>query len=303
MISRRPCAWPTPEQVARVLADLGDAGIDQVDVVVTVRDLARQLPAEWQEGVKHGRRDSYPAFLRHRARRARRHVGTDAERRRHRRFWAAQDPVAVLDRWGAHLPADRVHCVVDPPPGAPSDELWRRFAAALGVAVDRQRRPCRRRAVNPSLGRDPARGAAPGQPALHAQAVASELRPVAKRLYAGRILRGQRGARLTLPGRPPRRGRRRWPPGGPPRSASAAGTSSATARRPPARTRPRRPAATATPGPLRRRHAPLGPRRHRLAARRGRAAHQGERRLRGPRVGAGPPGGPQGTRLLEERRP
>ena len=51
VISSETLCLATDDQVQRILADL--AGVE-VDVVVTVRDPARQVPAEYQEGVKHG---------------------------------------------------------------------------------------------------------------------------------------------------------------------------------------------------------------------------------------------------------
>jgi len=101
-------------------------GMD-VHVVVTARDPARQLVAEWQEGVKHGRKVSFAEFQ---ARVAR---GDDALGRH---FHAAQDLPDVLDRWGHGLPADRVHVVVADPDGADPRLLWSRYAAAVGFDPD-----------------------------------------------------------------------------------------------------------------------------------------------------------------------
>ena len=36
---------------------------DEVHVVLTARDLARQIPAEWQENVKHRGRRSFARFM------------------------------------------------------------------------------------------------------------------------------------------------------------------------------------------------------------------------------------------------
>lgn len=103
-------------------------GLD-VHLVVTARDLARQLPAEWQEGVKHGRTVGYQRFLDR--------VGDPARRHPHaQKFWQHQDVADLLDRWGAHLPADHVHLVTVPQPGAPRDVLWRRFCEVVGVDPD-----------------------------------------------------------------------------------------------------------------------------------------------------------------------
>ena len=49
-----------PEQVARAMADLADS---EVHVVYSARDLARQLPAAWQESIKQGRTWSFRRFL------------------------------------------------------------------------------------------------------------------------------------------------------------------------------------------------------------------------------------------------
>ena len=103
-------------------------GLD-VHLVVTARDLARQLPAEWQEGVKHGRSLRYQRFL---------DRVSDPERSHPhaRKFWRHQDVADLLDRWGAHLPADHVHLVTVPQPGAPRDLLWRRFCEVVDVDPD-----------------------------------------------------------------------------------------------------------------------------------------------------------------------
>jgi hypothetical protein len=96
-----------------------------VHVVVTARDLARQVTAEWQESIKHGRRVSFEEF------RAR----IMSERREHKhaqRFWASQHLPEVLARWGAELPAEKVHLVCCPPPESEPAVLWRRFADVVG---------------------------------------------------------------------------------------------------------------------------------------------------------------------------
>jgi hypothetical protein len=66
------------------------------------------------------------------------------------KFWRYQDVPAILRRWSAGLPADRVHLVVVPPSGAPRDELWLRSASVLGVDVAGLATEARR--ANDSLG-------------------------------------------------------------------------------------------------------------------------------------------------------
>jgi hypothetical protein len=90
-----------------------------------------------------------------------------------------------------------VHVVVSPPAGAPPDELWRRFAEVLGVPADAVTMPAA--GVNVSLGavqlevlrRVNMRYTRRGREAAYGR--------VAKRIYAGKVLRGQRGAKVTLP--------------------------------------------------------------------------------------------------------
>jgi hypothetical protein len=116
------CTAPA-ERITEALRHL--EGIE-VHVVVTARDLARQLPAEWQEGIKHGRSVRYASF---------RERILDPERRHPhaRRFWNAQDVPDVLARWGAALPPERVHLVTCPPPGAPPNLLWERFSSLFDL--------------------------------------------------------------------------------------------------------------------------------------------------------------------------
>jgi hypothetical protein len=110
-------------QVARARESLGDA---ELHVVLTARDLVRQVPAEWQEDVKHRRRIGYADFLA-----AIRDEDRSAEIAQW--FWGVQEVPAVLDRWGDGLPPAHVHVVTVPPEGAPREVLWQRFADTLGV--------------------------------------------------------------------------------------------------------------------------------------------------------------------------
>jgi hypothetical protein len=111
-------------QVARALASLGDA--TEIHIVLSARDLVRQIPAEWQENVKHRRTKEYGSFL-------------DALRDDQRTaevaqwFWGVQEVPDVLDRWAESIPRDRVHLVTVPPPGSSPTLLWERFAELFGI--------------------------------------------------------------------------------------------------------------------------------------------------------------------------
>lgn len=127
IISQELFAPARPAYVHEALADLDFA---DVHVVFTVRDLGRQIPAHWQEDVKNRFSVTFGEFVA-----ALRHPDPHAFEIA-RLFWGLQDPVAVLGRWGADLPPERVHVVTLPRPGAPRDLLWRRFCTATGLDPD-----------------------------------------------------------------------------------------------------------------------------------------------------------------------
>ena len=140
VISHEILGGATPEEVARAVEPL--QGTD-LHVVVTARDPGRQVPAHWQEQVKNGRTYSFAELAAEvRGPRDTRGIGD---------FWAEQDLLDTLDRWGSVVPADHVHVVVCPAAGADPAELWRRFAGAVGLdptVVD----PASARSANTSLG-------------------------------------------------------------------------------------------------------------------------------------------------------
>ncbi len=128
VISHEILAKATRAQVRRVLTSLDGlpGGSSEVHVVYTARDLARQLPAEWQENVKHRRALRFTDFL---ARLRVNDLSDDVAQW----FWQVQDVPDVLDRWGFGLPPQRVHLVTVPQPGGPRSLLWERVRDALGI--------------------------------------------------------------------------------------------------------------------------------------------------------------------------
>src|SRR3954465_6228948 len=122
IISHEILASARPQQVKRVMDDLAGS---EVHVVYSARDLARPVPAAWQEGIKHRRRRTYAKFVD-----AVRSAGRDKPRLW---FWQVQGLPDVLSRWSGGLPPDRVHLVTVPQAGAPSDLLWTRYCRALGI--------------------------------------------------------------------------------------------------------------------------------------------------------------------------
>ena len=92
VMSHEVLAGAQPDQIAAASRDLSPA---EVHVVYAARDLARQLPAVWQEGLKNRQTRSFSRFLE-------RALRPDAAQ--DRGFWRAQHPVAVLGRWSQHVP-------------------------------------------------------------------------------------------------------------------------------------------------------------------------------------------------------
>lgn len=122
IVSHEILAGARPQQIRRAMADLEGS---EVHLVYSARDLARQIPAEWQEGVKHRRRRTFARFLRQ-VQNARRTKPTMW-------FWKAQGLPDVLTRWGHGLPPEQIHLVTVPQSGAPRDLLWHRYCEALGI--------------------------------------------------------------------------------------------------------------------------------------------------------------------------
>ena len=132
---REVADWPGPalishdtftvarvEQVRTVVAAFPDR---PVELIVTARDLARQLAATWQDAVKSGRSPTLTDYVA----RARARADDDPDSG----FWFWQDLVGVLGRWQRAVPADRIHLVTVPPRGAGPDLLWHRFAEVLAI--------------------------------------------------------------------------------------------------------------------------------------------------------------------------
>ncbi len=112
-------------------------------VVITCRDLGRQLPAVWQEGVKNGDTVTYEQFL------------TDTFEAwdgpgAATGMWRGQNLASVAERWASVTGPENVAIVTVPPSGADPDVLWRRFVEAAGLPDAAYVIPEKPR--NPSLG-------------------------------------------------------------------------------------------------------------------------------------------------------
>ena len=144
VVSHEILAHASRTQVDRALGSLaGPTSPAEIHLVLSVRDLARQIPAEWQENVKHRSTVSYARFLRQ---------IRDPERssRIGSWFWAVQEIPDILDRWGRGLPPERIHLITVPPAGGAPELLWKRFSQVFGLdGLDLDLEAER---ANPSLG-------------------------------------------------------------------------------------------------------------------------------------------------------
>jgi hypothetical protein len=126
VLSSELFAEAAPAQVERIVDSLGKA---EVHVVYVARDLARQVPVAWQQWVRNGGTAPFAVY-----------ADRVLERDGHRAakvFWSSHDLEAVLARWSASVPADRIHVVTVPPGAAAAEQLWSRFANPLGIDVRR----------------------------------------------------------------------------------------------------------------------------------------------------------------------
>jgi len=99
----------------------------ELHVVLTVRDFATLLPAEWQETVKCRGTVPWEEWLDG-------VIGIEsaADRRRRSWFWKVHDTLAIIDMWSHDIPPEHVH-VITMPRQSSADTLWVRFASVLGI--------------------------------------------------------------------------------------------------------------------------------------------------------------------------
>ncbi len=136
-----------PRVAQRVAESLAGA---EVHVVLTVRDTAEVLPGLWQTHCANGGTASWPGF----ARSARFGAGmgplSQPLGQGARLFRRALDVPRMLDVWAPVVPAEQLHVVTVPRPGAPRELLWERFAGVVGIDPAVATRPAA--GHNPSLG-------------------------------------------------------------------------------------------------------------------------------------------------------
>lgn len=111
-----------PARIGGIVESLGAP----VDVVLTVRDLGRVVPAMWQERLKNGGTLGWREYVDSLGR------GEDGTRG----FWWQQGAARIVRNWAEAVGHDQVTVVTVPLPGADPGLLWSRFCAAAAIAGD-----------------------------------------------------------------------------------------------------------------------------------------------------------------------
>jgi hypothetical protein len=127
VLSHEFLSFATPVQARRIVESFPGR---KVRVILTVRDAAGLIPAQWQTNCRNRGKLSFAAFVRGIDRAL---DGSPDPGKPARLFERTQGVPRMLDAWVPQVGADRVHVVTVPPRGAPPDLLWRRFASVLGV--------------------------------------------------------------------------------------------------------------------------------------------------------------------------
>jgi hypothetical protein len=145
ILSMEFLSYADTERATRIVESLDGA---EVHIVLTVRDAAATIPAQWQTSCRNGATVTFRKFVQG--------VGVllddDGGRlgRGARIFQRTQGVVRMLDVWVPLVGRKHVHVVTVPPRGSDPDLLWHRFADVVGVDPS----VCSDRTIdsNPSLG-------------------------------------------------------------------------------------------------------------------------------------------------------
>lgn len=102
----------------------------QVKVVITNRDLLRVIPSHWQTVIKNGGTWPFPEYVKLLLSAP---AADGTEHRYSRGFWRHHDVAKIIENWASAVGMDNVVLVTVPRSGSSIDELWQRFATAIGV--------------------------------------------------------------------------------------------------------------------------------------------------------------------------
>lgn len=188
VLSNELLSGASARQAQEAVESVGPA---DVHVVLTARDLARQIPSGWQEHLKHQHPITYDEFLDDLLM-----EGSDG--RFGRMFWGLHDVPEVLRRWATAVPAHKVHVITVPQPGAGADSLWERFGRVVGIDSGRYDTEIGR--DNSSIGLAEAELLRRVNRALDRRLPPEHYDPIIRRQLAETVLAGRpEKARITLP--------------------------------------------------------------------------------------------------------
>jgi len=116
-------SFANPRNAGRVVGSFEGSDLR---LILTVRDAASAIPAQWQQAMQSQRTTSWREFVEQlRAREP------DPSSWGAKTFRRTQDIPRMLDAWLAQVPPDRFTVITVPPSSAPRSLLWERFAAAV----------------------------------------------------------------------------------------------------------------------------------------------------------------------------
>jgi hypothetical protein len=124
VLSQEGLAGAGEAAIARLVRSLEPM---EVHVVYAARDLTKVIPGGWHTRMRNGHTESWTEFLE----RVRGQDPGDSK------LWQAQDPRLAFERWGRHVPHERLHVVTVPPSGVGQEVLWERFCAVVGLDARR----------------------------------------------------------------------------------------------------------------------------------------------------------------------
>jgi hypothetical protein len=127
IVSMEFLSFAERRQLDALLAPL--SGLD-VEVVLTVRDQFRAIPAQWQTFTRNFGTDDWETYLR---RIDASPLTSAGKSRAAKSFRRSQSVDRILKRWSDPR-VSRTTVVTVPGPDAPREELWRRFCRAAGIA-------------------------------------------------------------------------------------------------------------------------------------------------------------------------
>ncbi len=130
IVSQEFLCWLDDAKIQQFLTPLADR---TVKVILTTRDLARLIPAQWQSSMRQAKSWTLTEYSHAIA-----GLSVLGERDpAYRHFWKRQDYGQILRRWIATVGLDNVTVVTLPPSGSDPNELWRRFCTATQLMPDR----------------------------------------------------------------------------------------------------------------------------------------------------------------------